>query len=271
MSVLPSPVLRVRLNYFMTTILAEKDLLYYQSPVLSAFPELQHGFFSRRGGVSPAPYDSLNLSFSVGDAHEAVMENRRRVQQALGLSSLASASQKHGSEEVLVSAEPEATAGEFEAADILLTDRLGVGLLIKQADCQAVAIYDPGRGVLANVHCGWRGQVQNVLAAAVARLHTSFGCCPNELYAAISPSLGPCCAEFLNFRRDFPSEFWSYQVEPNYFDLWRLSRDQLLAAGLRPEKVDLAALCTRCGSGEFFSYRRDHRTGRQGTVIGLKA
>ena len=98
-----------------------------------------------------------------------------------------------------------------------------------------------------------------------------YGCRPAELYAAISPSLGPCCAEFRNFRREFPPELWRYEVRPHYFDLWQLSRDQLQAAGLKPENIEVAGLCTRCRGAEFFSYRRDKITGRQGTVIALKS
>jgi purine-nucleoside/S-methyl-5'-thioadenosine phosphorylase / adenosine deaminase len=244
---------------------------FYQSPVLAAFPELIHGFFTRRGGVSLAPYDSLNLSLSVGDRPEAVAENRRRVKRALGLASLADADQKHGCQDTVFSEDPAVPSKDLAAADILLTDRTGVGLLIKQADCQAVVIYDPARRVLANVHCGWRGQVQNVLGVAVAQLRQKFGCRPADLYAALSPSLGPCCAEFRHYRREFPPELWSYQVRPNYFDLWRLSLDQLLAAGLQADRLDLAALCTRCHAGEFFSYRRERLTGRQGTIAGLKS
>jgi hypothetical protein len=243
---------------------------FYQSPLLAAFPEVRHAFFTRRGGVSPGPYDSLNLSFAVGDRAAAVAENRRLVQQALELAVLAGARQVHGSREAVVSLNPNDPAAELEAADILLTDQTGVGLLVKQADCQAVVLFDPGRRVLANVHCGWRGQVQNVLGAAVAQLQARFGCRPADLYAAISPSLGPCCAEFRHFRREFPPELWSYQVRPHYFDLWRLSLDHLLAAGLRASRLDLSGICTRCRADEFFSYRRDRITGRQGTVIALK-
>ncbi|MGA7579379.1 MAG: polyphenol oxidase family protein [Desulfobaccales bacterium] len=243
----------------------------YQSPLLAAFPELSHGFFTRRGGVSLGAYASLNLSFEVGDRRGAVTENRRRVREALGLRVLASASQKHGRREVVVTEElrPRPDA-ELEAADILLSRQPGVGLLIKQADCQAVVIYDPGRRVVANIHCGWRGQVQNVLGTAVVRLKEQFGCQPADLYAAISPSLGPCCAEFRNFRQEFPPEFLPYQTRPYYFDLWRLSLDQLQAAGLKKSRLDLAGICTRCEAAQFFSYRRERICGRQGTVVALK-
>ncbi len=246
-------------------------LSFYESPLLAAFPELVHGFFTRRGGVSLAPYDSLNLSWSVGDRREAAVANRRRVQQALGLAGLAGANQVHGRGGAVITENPADPNGEMATADILYTDRPGIGLLIKQADCQAVMLYDPGRRVAANVHCGWRGQVQNVLGAAVARLAARYGCRPADLYAAISPSLGPCCAEFRNFRREFPPELWRYEVRPRYFDLWQLSRDQLIAAGLKPENIEVAGLCTRCRAAEFFSYRRDKITGRQGTVIALKS
>jgi YfiH family protein len=242
---------------------------FYHSPLLAAFPELRHAFFSRRGGVSLGPYASLNFSFSVGDRPAAVAENRRRAQQTLRLTALSSARQIHGCREVVVGRGQDDPAGELEAADILITGQPGVGLLIKQADCQAVILYDPGRRVVANVHCGWRGQVQNILGTAVARLREGFGCRPADLYAAISPSLGPCCAEFRHFRREFPPELWSYQVRPHYFDLWRLSLDQLQAAGLPASHLDLAGLCTRCRADDFFSYRRNKITGRQGTVIAL--
>lgn len=248
---------------------ASAGLPCYRSPLLAAFPEVVHGFFTRQGGMSTGPYDSLNLSFAVGDQADLVTANRRRVQQALGLESLVSATQVHGHRSAVITGNPQAPE-EIPEVDLLLNAHPGPGLLIKQADCQAVMLYDPRRRVAANVHCGWRGQVQNLLSQAVHRLQAVFGSRPQDLRAAIGPSLGPCCAEFRNFRREFPPQFWTYQVRPAYFDLWRLSRDQLAAAGLLPAHIDLAALCNRCRAQEFFSYRRDGLTGRQGAVIGLR-
>ena len=97
----------------MTGYLQESDgLSFYQSPLLAGFPELVHGFFTRRGGVSLAPYDSLNLSLSVGDRREAAVANRRRVQQALGLAWLASAHQVHGQGEAVITENPAEPNGE---------------------------------------------------------------------------------------------------------------------------------------------------------------
>jgi polyphenol oxidase len=251
--------------------LATGEPRYYRSPLLSGLPEVMHGFFTRQGGVSLGPYHSLNVSLAVGDGQEQVTENLDRMRQALGLSALAGAAQVHGGRAAVITSPDQAVLSDLPEVDILVTTVPGLGLLIKQADCQAVMFYDPVNRVVANVHAGWRGQLLNILGQTVRLLQSRFGTRPADLYAAIGPSLGPCCAEFRNFRRELPPEFWTYQVQPTYFDLWRLSRDQLVAAGLLRSRLDLAGLCTRCGTDDFYSYRRDKVTGRQGAIIALKA
>ncbi len=244
---------------------------YYRSPLLAALPEVVHGFFTRQGGLSTGIYASLNMSRAVGDRLELVAENQGLMQQALNLKVLASAAQVHGGHAAVITSAVQAREEDIPEVDILATTVPGLGLLIQQADCQAVMLYDPVNRVIANVHCGWRGQIQNVLGETVSLLQNRFGSRPGNLYAAVGPSLGPCCAEFRNFRQEFPDTLWGYQVRPTYFDLWRLSRDQLVAAGLQPKRLDLARLCTRCGASDFFSYRRDKVTGRQGAIIALRA
>jgi YfiH family protein len=245
-------------------------LKFYRFPRLARFPEVVHGIFTRQGGVSQGPYASLNLSFAVGDRPESVQENCRRVVQALGLDRLVGADQVHGVKESVISGSHPSPGAEIPEVDILISQEPGLGLLIKQADCQAVMLYDPEHRVVANVHCGWRGQVAGVLSKAVRRLRAAFGSLPENLIAGIGPGLGPCCAEFRHFREEFPPAFWAYQVRPAYFDLWRLSRDQLLTVGLRPDNIDIAGICTKCQAAEFYSYRRERITGRQGTVIALR-
>ena len=249
---------------------ATDGLKYYRSPLLAARPEVVHGFFTRQGGVSPGAYHSLNVSLAVGDRRESVNRNLRRLQQALGLTGLAAAAQVHGGRAAVITAPSQALLSDIPEVDILVTTVPGLGLLIKQADCQAVMFFDPVNRVVANVHCGWRGQIHHMLGEAVSLLQARFGTRPADLYAAVGPSLGPCCAEFRNFRQEFPPPLWTYQVRPTYFDLWRLTQDQLAAAGLSPARIDLAGLCTRCGPGDFFSYRRDGVTGRQGAIIALR-
>ncbi len=175
---------------------------YYRSPLLAGLPEVVHGFFTRQGGVSTGAYDSLNVSLAVGDRREAVAENLGRMRQALGLAELASAAQVHGGRAAVITSPDQALVADIPEVDILVTTVPGLGLLIKQADCQAVMFYDPVNRVVANVHCGWRGQVDNILGETVGLLQSRFGTRPSDLYAAVGPSLGPCCAEFKNFRRE---------------------------------------------------------------------
>ncbi|MGQ9921014.1 MAG: polyphenol oxidase family protein [Desulfobacca sp.] len=249
----------------------QHGLVWLEWPLLDGFAELQHRIFTRHGGVSLAPYASLNLSYGVGDDPARVGRNRALVREAMGLAELISVGQIHGSNTlILTDRQKVAAAGAVEGIDILITNLPEVGLLIKQADCQAVALYDPEHRVIANIHCGWRGNVQNVIGQAVRQLQEVFGSRPAALYAGISPSLGPCCAALQNFRRELPPEFWRYQVRPTYFDLWQLSVDQLLAAGLVRSRIQLAGLCSRCQAEDFFSYRREKVTGRNGTVVALR-
>jgi YfiH family protein len=241
----------------------------YRFPHLAAFPEVIHGVFTRQGGVSRGPYRSLNVSLAVGDLPQQVEENRRRVKETLAVGRLISATQVHGLKEAVITGGHVVPPGEIPEADILITAQPGLGLVIKQADCQAVMFYDPEHRVVAHTHCGWRGQVADILSETVARLAFNFGSRAEVLHAAIGPGLGPCCAEFRNYREEFPPELWKYQVRPSYFDLWQLSLDQLRAAGLKSENIEVANLCTRCREEEFFSYRRDRVTGRQAAVIAL--
>lgn len=246
-------------------------LVWYEFPLLTAFPRLQHRIWTRHGGVSTGPYATLNLSFSVGDDPERVRQNRRLIREAMGLEELLSVGQIHGPNCLILTGRRQLPQGqELPGIDILITDLPGIGLLIKQADCQAVILYDPVRQVVANVHCGWRGNVQNVLGQAVQQLKQTFGCRPEDLIAAISPSLGPCCAEFVNYRQEWPAAFWSYR-QGFFFDLWRLSVDQLQAAGIPAEQILVAGICSRCAAADFFSYRRERLCGRNGTVVALKS
>lgn len=248
------------------------DLAIYQFPLLRSVPGLVHAVFTRRGGDSEGALRSLNLSFSVEDRPERVAGNRERVRRLLNLSALTSLRQVHGTGSVVISNGKVADTTaipETEPGDILLTNRPGLGLLIKQADCQSVILYDPVHRAVTNLHSGWRGNVQGVIGEGIRKMQALYGTDPADLLAAVGPSLGPCCAEFIHYRKELPEEAWKYQVRPFYFDLWQWSRDQLRAAGVREENVALAGICTACHTEEFYSYRREKVTGRFGTVAGL--
>mgnify|MGYP001004226929 CR=1 FL=1 len=234
---------------------------------LQALPGVRHGVFTRRGGTSPAPFDSLNVGLGVGDDEGRVAANRERVAAAMGGGVLIRARQVHGTA-VHVVTDREDPAGPAQA-DALVTDIPGRLLMIQVADCQPVLLADPRCRVVAAVHAGWRGSVGNVIGATVGLMRRRFGVRPESLWAAIGPSLGPCCGEFVNYRREIPPDLWRFRVGPVHFDFWAVSRFQLLEAGLDPARIEAAGVCTRCRPETFFSYRREGTTGRFAAVIGL--
>ena len=245
----------------------------YRFALLSGFPELVHGVFTRDGGTSAPPFDSLNTSYGVGDDDRRVAANRQIIASWTGGMRLAAIRQVHGTR-VHDFDDPGAdhTPGRRPApeADAAVTRRPGTALLVQVADCQPVMLYDPRRKVVANVHSGWRGSIENIIGRTVAAMAADFGCRPRDLVAGIGPSLGPCCAEFVNYAVEIPKAFWCYRRGANHFDFWAASRDQLTAAGVPEGSIEIGGICTRCHPRLFFSYRQQHKTGRFGAVIGLK-
>jgi YfiH family protein len=254
-------------------VVCNNGLTLYRFQHLSRRPEICHGITTRRGGASPPPFDSLNMARSAGDDAAHVAVNRRRVSAQFDAMAPVYLRQVH-SRTVAVLEDGAAAGGADPClpgeADAVVTDRPGRLLTILVADCQAVMLYDPVRSVIANIHSGWRGSVANIIGRTVAVMKERFACRPADVLAGIGPSLGPCCAEFINFRREIPDSLWSYQVSENHFDFWALSRDQLIDAGLRPPHIELGGICTRCRSDLFFSYRAANITGRMAAVIGLR-
>ena len=242
---------------------------YFRFPRLSKNKHLTHGVFTRHGGISAPPFDSLNISDSVGDRHEHVKANRKKIQGIMNARHLIQVKQVHGND-ILVLERSNLDMQHVDAtADAMITDVPQVALMVKQADCQSVIIYDAENRVVANVHCGWRGNTLNVLEQVVTRMEKGFRCKKNDLQASIGPSLGPCCAEFTTYKEIFPETFERFRIMGNHFDLWAASCWQLETAGLRPKNIEVAGICTRCHTDLFFSYRAAQHTGRFGTVAML--
>lgn len=227
---------------------------------------------TRHGGVSRFPFASMNISYGVGDNPHSVAINRGRIKKQLGIRSLLSAKQVHGdacyiADKILLN------DLEIDGYDALMTDQIGVALMIQQADCQAITLYDPTHSAIAAIHSGWQGSVLDIIGKTVRTMSEQYGTSAVNVQATISPSLGPCCAEFINHTRELPSSFLAFQAKENYFDFWQISKMQLMQVGLKEEHIEIAARCTSCSSN-YFSYRRacregDGRTGRCATIIAI--
>jgi polyphenol oxidase len=228
-------------------------------------------FSTRLGGVSEAPFNSLNLGFLTEDNGEAVNQNRSRLGGALGFDAghIAFARQVHGKE--LLEAGRE-NRGDFWAnsahnsppfsdlpeADGQIVREPGVAGLVFTADCLPVALHGPG-GV-AMLHCGWRGLAAGIVADAAAAVGATA--------AAIGPGIGPCCYEVGEEVLGAFSHLGEGIADGRMLDLPEVARRLLAAAGVT--EVESADLCTSCNTELFFSHRRDAgRTGRQAGLAWL--
>jgi len=242
----------------------------------AVLPEsFRHGFTTRSGGVSAAPFDTLNLGGRWGDRREAVLENRRRVQLAAGGRPIFFATQVHGREvaRVVQGTTPEALMAIEADAVFTTLPEAPVGVYV--ADCVPILIADERTGACAAVHAGWRGTVAGVLAAAVARLVADAGARAADLRVAIGPSIGPCCFEVgPEVAEAFAARFAGEGVvverpgRKPHVDLRRAQQVQLVRAGVDPGAIDGGGECTHCDpAGRFFSYRRD--AGHTGQHVGF--
>lgn len=255
-----------------TTALKENykgDLLYYSFPVFDKIPFVRHGFSTRLGGVSKGIYASMNLGFSRGDDPVAVMENFRRIGEAIGVSAedMVVSAQTHTTNLYNVTASDRGRGVIYERGytdiDGLLTDQPGVVLCTQYADCVPLFFADPVRRVVATSHAGWRGTAAGIAQVTVQRMVSDYGCQPENILAAIGPSIGRCC-----FEVDTPvyEDFTKVEVfdgncvvfTPNdkyYIDLWEVNRRFLLAAGVKADNITVTDLCTRCHPDVFWSHR----------------
>lgn len=244
------------------------DIAWLEFELLSEFPSLSHGVFLRHGGVCVGPYASLSVGRANDDnVYGEVSENLARIKRILKLKQLVSGHQVHGTSIAVV----DGSRDLVPSCDALMTNHAEVGLMIKHADCQAAIFYDPIHHALATVHCGWRGNVQNIYGSTVTAMQDRFSSRPADILVGISPSLGPEHAEFIHFKEELPQEFWAYQVKPTYFDLWAIGKMQLEKGGILPHHIEMASICTYAHEEDFFSFRRDKRvTGNHATVASLQ-
>ncbi len=234
--------------------------------------ETPHGFFDRIGGVSTGNFSSLNSSFHVGDDPDNVIFNRKILKEQLTIPTLVSAKQIHGNTVKKVNFTY--TDTELEDCDSIITNEPGIGLLIQQADCQAILIHDPVTKTIAAIHCGWRGNVQKIIEKTISQLTKEYKTNPTDIRCVISASLGPCCAEFIHFKELLPETFHPYQAKRLYFDFWEISRMQLKKCGVIDSNIETVKKCTVCYSN-YFSHRRSKLnnkigTGRNCSVIALE-
>ncbi len=251
-------------------------LVYYRH---AAWAALRHGIFTRHGGVSAAPWQSLNLGASVGDSPEAVAENRHRLLAHFGLerARVGTLWLVHGADVLQLDAPPSAN-GQMPQADAFITDQPDVPLLLRFADCVPLLFYDPARAAIGMAHAGWRGTALGIVAQTIQAMQNAYGCAPSSIQALIGPSI--CCACYevgedvmAAMKERFDEEELANCARPSANGRWQLdlsaaNRLEMERAGL--QQIQDTAPCTACHSDEFFSHRAEGgRTGRFGALLCL--
>jgi YfiH family protein len=252
------------------------NIRYYKFQILENMG-VYHAIFTRHGGVSPKPWESLNFGASVGDDSLRVVKNRELALVSIGLlpQSVYDVYQIH-STNIVVTDRPLNKNEAHIKADAILTDRPFVTLLMRFADCVPILLYDPVKRAIGVVHAGWVGTVDKVIEKAIQEMCRNYGTNPNDLIAAIGPSIGP---DHYSIGEDVLSRIQSsFREEADqlvskcngnwYFDLWMANKMSLHKVGV--EKIEVAEICTYCNVEDWFSHRGENgRTGRFGVVFGL--
>lgn len=262
--------------------LIEKDSLKYYK--IDSFEEtglVTHCFTTRLGGVSQGEFSSMNFRTNCADTKENVLKNYEIIATELGvgIDSLVLSKQIH---EVRVEKVGLEDCGNgiireniFDSADALITNEPGVVLVTSFADCVPVFFLDPKKKVVALAHSGWKGTVKNISAKVIEKFR-EYGSEPSDILAAIGPSIGECCFEVGDdvadiFISEYGEKYAKKYGERFHVNLQSVVCDQLIAGGVKAEKITLAGICTACNSDLLFSHRKTNgRRGNLAAFLGLK-
>lgn len=238
---------------------------FLKYPLLEKTGVVNHGFSTRLGGVSKGYCSSMNISIHRGDDPEAVDKNRRRIAAAIGVKpeNMVYTQQTHTTN---VSVVTEADRGKsLPETDGMITNMPEVCLVTFYADCVPLYFVDPVKKAIGLSHSGWRGTVRKIANVTIERMQKEYGCRPEDIRAAVGPSICQECYEVSEdvideFRKNYREEYWKdlfYQKENGKFqlNLWKANEYNFLDAGILPEHMAISNVCTCCNPEILFSHR----------------
>lgn len=238
-----------------------------------------HGFTTRYGGVSRGYLDSLNIGLSRGDQYENVVENYRRLGDALGFDTQKCVLSKQVHTDIVhVATRSDWGAGLYaeplSPCDALITNVPGTALTVFTADCTPILLWDSETGAVGAVHAGWRGTAAAIAAKTVQAMAQNFGCRPENIHAAIGPNIGKCHFEtdadvpqaLLTAFGDAVGEYIEKTGEKYHVDLKAVNAHILRSTGV--SQIEIAKECTVCQCSRFWSHRvTQGQRGSQGAII----
>ena len=239
-------------------------LLWHTSTLFDA-GAVCHGFSTRPGGVSPAPWDSLNLGVGRGDTAENVQENFRRFCAAVGADPMRVVLSKQVHER------------DYQSVDAMICNTPNLPLVVFSADCGIILLHDPVHAAVGAVHAGWRGAAQGLVSIALRRMGEVFGTHPADVRAAIGAGIGPCCFETDGDVPQAMRAALGAAADPYieqrgakwHVDLKGINAHWLRADGV--EQIDVCTHCTACRPDLYWSHRRmGNARGAQIAMIALR-
>ncbi len=227
-----------------------------------------HFFSSRHKGVSKAPFDSLNLAYHVGDSRADVVTNHKLLASVAGYDfrKLVFMNQIHSNKVVVVDED----FYDIPSCDALVTNQVGIPLMIMSADCAPVLFEDSKRGVVAVAHVGRAGAFGDIITNVITTMQEQFGSDTQDICVGVGPRIGVCCYEVGEKElTEAKSLGYKFTCKENHLDIDAIINAQLDKNGIEEYNREFLDICTRCSSDEFFSYRAKKITGRQVGVIWL--
>lgn len=253
------------------------DIRYLSFDIFPGY--VKQAIFTRSGGMSPTPWNSLNVGSLVGDDLANVTNNKRRLFEALSIDdrSMFDVWQVHSSDIVIANQPHQQSSFPPEyKADGIVTDQPGVTLFMRFADCTPIMLCDPKKKAIGIVHAGWQGTVKKAALQAVKTFQAAFGTDPGDILAAIGPAIGPDHYEvgenvIEQVKHAFGAQSDQVLMDHNgkiHFNLWEANKISLNEAGVT--SVEVAGICTACNTADWFSHRAEKgKTGRFGALISI--
>lgn len=233
---------------------------------------IRHGFFMRHGGCSPEPWKSLNMATSVGDSRENVIENRRRMSDAIAINrdSIFDVWQIHDNS-IIYSAVARELQSPHIKGDAITTNASEVTLLMLFADCVPVMVFDPKVNAAMIIHTGWQGTIKVIVSDAIRYMENHYGSIKNNLIAGIGPAI---CLKHYEVGKDIFASARAKLGENSigmvkkgkyYLDLAATNKRILQSEGI--DRIEMMHICTACSTADWFSHRGEK--GRTGRFAGL--
>ncbi len=264
------------------TVNTKGEVVTVSFPAFDATGLVHHAFSTRFGGVSNGIYESMNLSFSLGDIHDNVLENYRRFCDSADIeyTRLVFSRQTHKTN-IMVASEADCGKGiikarDYDDIDAVITNQPGVPLCTHYADCVPIFFLDPVKKVVGMAHAGWRGTAAEIGLKTVRKMEEVYGCRTEDILAGIAPCISKCCFEVddpvidqmkLIEGIDLSAALTVKGGGKYMLDLKEVNKMILLKAGLKNENISVSDICTCCQSDAFHSHRATG--GRRGSLAGI--